>query len=106
VVAQYGPNIVVIVGHGKTFNHIWAVYDSQGVPSPVEWVVDVVRKEYPDRLIFVFVCNPDGITLDRPNVLYGKQSLWLVPDRLLPNHVRDHLWPETIGSVSELTYNP
>jgi len=109
IIDRVGTNIVLVVGHGNVEEGEWAVYDADAVPSPVTWVIKRLRSQYPDRIIVLFVCNPTGIVLDAPGILYGKESLWVVPDRVAPQPdrtVSDFLFPDVIGKASELTLNP
>ena len=98
---QY-PNALVVAVHGETdpVSGDWMAYPSLAPPVPVSMLVDRLRLNYPDRMIVLLTCNPDGKTLDKKNVVYAKDNVWSIPDCVSGDDPSD----PTVGSLDEFIH--
>lgn len=80
------PIIFACHGGYKTVNgkEIWYLFpDPPRRPQPVEEIANSLNNLYPNRQIFLIVCNEKGIPLTVSRVWYAKNRIWVMPTRYL-----------------------
>jgi len=102
---RYDDAFIVMV-HGSTVKGEWWASPSLSSKVPMQVLVDRLRRRIgPDRRIVLVSCNKGGHALIGENVSYATNVVWAVPDSGLFTpirpHVRDELWPDIVGSISE-----
>ena len=105
---QY-PNAVVIMAHGRIgYDGEWRLYPAYFPSITVQDAIARVRVDYPHRRIVLLACNPGGIVIDNPGVIYATRNVWLIPDSVtFPGMDFDTLTHEDlVGSLDEMIHNP
>lgn len=98
--ARRFDDALVVTCHGTSEGGRWVVHPTGRPTMPVEQLVDEMRILEPTRLLVLAVCNPGGHPLDRPNVAYARESVWVTPDHAM--HMRDIAEPDVVGSIFEM----
>lgn len=109
------PVLVIVHGANENDGDRWtAVHtddldgDGSRAASYVDDLADAFRRMYPHSTIVFVVCNPHGVTLDKPNTAYARDDVWMRPDgeEDLIGKFRDIAQPNVVGSIAEFIHNP
>lgn len=84
-VARRFPTALIYAIHGNTDGTNWVCLDPKAPRSghmvKVRDLALQLRKENPDRVIVLIICNPGGFNLGIPGVFHAMDSVWFDPDK-------------------------